>query len=127
MQGISCRITGHDHPLNVRFDNLGERDFDGHQGDVSKERQRLLFVGKCSCLQFPYHCLTRHEEVRVTVPIPPFPCPVSPGDHFRFWAHLVVEAWDGCLYVVTTNLFPPLKGVAFRYGLPHLLLILWLH
>jgi hypothetical protein len=64
----------------------------------------LLFVGKCSCLQFPYHCLTRHEEVRVTVSIPPFSCPVSPGNHFWFGAHLMVESWDGCLYVVTTNL-----------------------
>jgi hypothetical protein len=61
MQGISCRIAGHDHPLNVRFDNLGDRGFDGHQGEVSQERQRVLFVGKCSCLQFPYHCLTRYE------------------------------------------------------------------
>jgi len=30
-------------------------------------------------------------------------------------------------YIVATNLFPPLRGVAFRYGLPHLLLILWFH
>src|SRR5688500_15552098 len=82
------------------------------KGDVSKERQRLLFVGKCSCLQFPYHCLTGHEEVRMTVPIPPFPCPVSPGDHFRFWAHLVVEAWDGCLYVY------PLTHTLLYLGIP---------
>ncbi len=30
-------------------------------------------------------------------------------------------------FATRSNLFPPLKGVAFRYGLPHLLLILWLH
>jgi hypothetical protein len=99
MQGISCWIAGHDHPLNIRFDNLGDRGFDGHQREVNKERQCLLLVGKGSCLQFPYHGLTRYEEVRVTVSIPPFPCPVSPSDHFWLCAHLVIEAWDGCLYV----------------------------
>ena len=53
MQGISCPIAGHDHPLNVCFDNLGDRGFDGHQREVSKQRQRLFFVGKGSFLQFP--------------------------------------------------------------------------
>jgi hypothetical protein len=35
----------------------------------------------------------------MTTVVPPRPGPIAPGNHLRFSAHFMVEAWDGCFDV----------------------------
>ena len=72
----------------------------------------MVFVGKCSDLEFVDDRLTSDQQIRVTTIVPPGPYPVPSGDHFRLCAHFVVEAWDRGLDVY------PLAHTLFDHRLP---------
>ncbi len=92
MQSISQSFTRHQMVVQININYVCDLICNVQPFDIIKQLDRRIFCIIIPSIKFGNHGFASFKSKEMAVTFPPFPCPISSCNHFRFIALLIKEA-----------------------------------